>query len=331
MKIIFCISYLSVPLTISIIEEATDDFLIITDQDSLYQLFSTLYDGCTIIKVKPLSFTLSKTTPLEIIKVVWYKRKYWNLLSKFENADVYFFFEAFGHFESWLIKKLAYKNNIFYKKVVDLSYLEKVKKIKSVLNQQFIRVLYGQITDTLISGKMVYYAISARYLQGINAKDFSLTVNKSLITQKVSKVFDIQGNDILFLMGGVTEEGFVTNREYIAKMTKILDAINADRIMLKYHPRYTIANKIEAGIQRLPDFIPANIILGNFKIIVGYETSTIFVAANEGKIAISLLNYYIPISDVRKNSFKRYLNENTDPGKKIYFPETVEEILLLLG
>ncbi len=72
--------------------------------------------------------------------------------------------------------------------------------------------------------------------------------------------------------------------------------------------------------------MPANILFHSFKFVIGYSSSVLFEAANEGCISISLLNYFKPEEEERKKNYILYLTKNLEEEKKIYFPTSIQEI-----
>jgi len=65
-------------------------------------------------------------------------------------------------------------------------------------------------------------------------------------------------------------------------------------------------------------------------IYIGYTSTALTEAANNGLIAISLLYVLTPVSVERKNYYKNYLKKNLQSGI-IYFPKNIESIISILN
>ena len=65
-----------------------------------------------------------------------------------------------------------------------------------------------------------------------------------------------------------------------------------------------------------------------FKIVIGYTSAVLFNAANQGVVAISLLDYIKPIERKVADDFKSYLKNNT--SKEILYPKNINELMKAL-
>ena len=113
LKVIFCTSYLTVRDTISLVNSADTDFIIITSQESLCKFFVEIYGPSKVKCLSPVPKlrSLSPTNGFKyLIDVYRFKRKHLPFFANLKNCDVWFFFVAFCSQESFLIKKLSRNN-----------------------------------------------------------------------------------------------------------------------------------------------------------------------------------------------------------------------------
>lgn len=80
----------------------------------------------------------------------------------------------------------------------------------------------------------------------------------------------------------------------------MINHIGNDKILVKPYPRFPSRYGLENKLKLIPPFIPANVLLSQFDVFIGYSTTLLSEAENEGLIGISLLNYLIPESEMRK-------------------------------
>lgn len=333
MKIIFCLSYLSVPTTISIIESSNADFLIVTSNKILDTFFKRFYPGEKIFLLK--STPLISKNPLQSISNLYfihkYKKEILDRFKVFRKTDVCFFFVAFCEFETWLIKQLSMANNIYYKPAVSIQNLTSDQSIQAKIGKWVRRFIYSIDFKVLTSGKNTYYALSHKFLQGIKAKEFHIEVNIESICDKIIDSFqEIENVRILILCGGIIGT-YVERSEYIRQMDILINLLikkfGCDALAIKAHPRFDEYFSKENLLKKIPVDIAANLILSHFDTIIGYSTATLAEAANAGKKSISLLRLMDPIDRHVRDSYIAYLDNNAT--KAIYYPESSEELFII--
>ena len=86
----------------------------------------------------------------------------------------------------------------------------------------------------------------------------------------------------------------------------------------------------EKNLSEIPTYIPLNLLIYNFKVVVSYNSAILFEAANKSCKAISLL--YILSKEAKTIDFyEEYLNSNLQRGKKIFYPKTYEQFIKYLN
>lgn len=335
MKIIFCLSYLSVPTTISIIESSDDDFLIVTSNKTLVTFFKRLYPSEKIFLLKPppwLSKSLAKT-----IRNMYFIYKYKKeLLKKFEQyqaAKVFFFSLAFCDLESWLVKVLSKNNVIYYKPAASIQHLTADESVQAKIGKWLRRLIYSVNFVPLSGGNQTYYAVGNSFLREIRAIDFDVDVDcRSTAHKIIDGLEEIKSSKILILCGETVGTS-VEVSEYILQMdtliTSLVEKFGHKSLAIKAHPRFPQYYSKENTLKKIPSNIPANLILGHFDVIVGYSSATLAEAAKMGKKCISLLKMMRPIDINVRDHFIEYLNNNG--VQSVHYPKNVTNVIALIA
>lgn len=330
MKIIFCLSYLSVPWTLQLIEEKKDTkFIVITNIISISKLISTLYSTNNVLYLEPVEGVFS----LNLFKIISniYKllnnkisvKKYFLL----KNADVYFFYTAFAIFESWMIKKLSYFNNIYYKPVINTDSFIKINVLKNCFKVFEFYLLYQIFFQPLKKDKMIYSGVSKSFLRKIKAKTFNIPNNYTVINTLIKRKFNLDTSKILYLTGGSVECGYILEDEYINKsknlLKKLTELYGKDSIVLKKHPRYTKKYEFESSFKELPSYTPGNLVMNCFDTVIGFNSALLFEAANNNMKVYSTIKYYTTCdNNFNTNEAIDYFNTNLiNNSNIIYFKE----------
>jgi len=190
--------------------------------------------------------------------------------------------------------------------------------------------LYGIKFDVIFNGNKFITAIPENFREKIKSTAVKTKVDNKIVSKVISEKFNLYNKKLLYLTGAVVEDDFIEELEFIDKNDKFLTLIENEYgkkvISLKMHPRFSKFYSKENEFDNINKNIPANLIINSYKIIIGYDSSTLFETANNNVLSVSLLNYFTPTSNKTKKTFIKYLNDNLKPGKKIYFPENIEQL-----
>lgn len=337
MDIYFCLSYLSVPHTITLIRNTnTPDFKIVTSNNQIYKFFDKLFDKDKITLIPSFSYTipLSKGIVLFPIKLIWIwrmKHKTWNRFKGIENQNVYFFFNASAYSHAWIIYKLSKRNTIFYQEDTNLSMYPGNVNLKTWINKQFLNLVYKLQADPIDLGNgLITYKIKTKYFTKVNAESLKIELNYKEISKWVNNLLNFPRGDILLLTGLMAEFG-LTVENYI-KWSDILIAQLKKcgyTVHFKMHVRQSVKYSLEKTLYEVPKYLPASLLL-HYKIYISYMSSALTEAANNDILAISLINYFPSNKEERKENFKNTLKKNLDRDKVIYYPPTLSEILNII-
>jgi len=329
--IIFCLSNLSVPTVLSLCIEQ-QAFVIYTDQPNIEQFFTELF-GKSKVKFIPSPPIIAPNLSLFVgyKKMSKYKKQLLSILGVPKDEIIYFFHNAFGYPASWWIQKVSKSNIIYYKPDVDVSMWKLKLTITSVLHVLYIKFLWSITTAPMWSGNRYFFKVTERFLRknGITVLD-DITIKSSEIKNLVSAEFSIQGMQILMLSGDTVANKLVEEQEYILKNDLIIEQLGAEKISIKVHPRFVFLYSKEEKCAAIPSYVPANVIMDSFDVFIGYSSAVLFEAANKRKVAISLLDVFIPMVEERRESYRKYLTDNLAAGRKIFYPKSVKELVAII-
>jgi hypothetical protein len=326
MKLVFCLSNLFIPSTISLINENSEiRILLYTDQKGIYDFFKIMN-----FKNVKLYFNNNISLSKNPFKYIFTRHKVLKEFQKKDFSEIYFFHNAFGSFENYLISKLSSTIKVYHCPVIKSLPFEKRKSLKSYIGKTISKLIYNTEVTPLWIGERYTYKLSDSFFKKINSNKKKIIIDNLFINKIVEERFKIKNiNNILLLVGGIVELGHVSKGEYESKIDALINTIGKEHIACKPHPRYDERYSRESELELIHSYIPANVLFSKFKIFIGYSTTVLTESANNGLTAISLIDYLVPTSLERKRIYKDYLKNNLDSGI-IHFPQTLEEIISLI-
>jgi hypothetical protein len=333
-NILFCLSNLSLPYVITLInDKKMNKFLIITSNKQIYKFLTKIYLKKNVEYVAPFSFIPKRgirlfLLPLYIIKIYIRKYSVWKKYKKYKNQNVYFFFNTAAFSSAWLIYKLSKSNSIFYKEDIDLSsYPIKKKKLLEKLSIVFIKYLYNQEVCPINQGAgIVSYKIDNQFLDKIRANTIDIKLDYMKITEWVGSSIILPKGDVLMLTEYM-EERCVSLTDHIKISDELISMLNSINLEthIKSHPRSDKKYSLEKTLIEVPKYIPASFLL-NYSVFISYMSSALVEAANQNIISISLVNI-MPLSDSnRQSQIKVFLRKNLNSEKVIHFPNNLQEL-----
>jgi hypothetical protein len=316
-----------VPDTISIIEDNADHFMVVTSNESIGKLFKKLYGEEAIWFIKKPK--LSKKHPFKsLLNVRRAKKEVQDQIDSYKDNNIYAFFISYCFYEAWMVKRLSKRNTIFYKPAVEVPVHESYDWL-GFLKKYLIKLGYGVDTNFNFFSGVYRPIIGEEYLDSVDAKTANPKTNIHYIEDTVSRKFQVKAADILLLVGSIVEMGFVSESDYCKEMDRLLKMLKRHgfTVSLKVHPRFNQLFSLEKKLPQIPSYLPANLILNNFNLVVGYSTSTLFEAANNGKKSISLLKYFTPCNKQKVEDVHSYLKSNLEVHSRIIFPQDLTQLL----
>ncbi|MDA9792197.1 hypothetical protein N9C15_00925 [Schleiferiaceae bacterium] len=321
-KVVFCLSYLNIPWTESIIL-SHENFMVLTSESTIYKYFTRKYGKKNIFLFEEFNLNLAKSLSSWFI----IRRRNLCLINSVSDAEVYFFCASFGHTALWMIRKMSVSNDIYYKQEVQLEKnLEGSFDVRTVLHRLVVLFMLGvnmSIHYTKAGARLIP---SKRFIKQNNVRD----VRIDLVDGRSSLDSD-ENIDVLYLSGDVIPKvGIVNSDEFIRLNSELIDLLSNYNSFIKPHPRLSSLTPAEERLRRIDALIPATMLFKGRPVVIGYGSASLFEASNNGLLAISLLKYYHFIEEEVRDSGIAYLKANCLQGCQIEYPEKLEELSKLL-
>ena len=332
MRIVFCLSYLNLIKTLAIID-GQNHFLIITHNPKIEQFFIELYQKENIFLIQSLWPRLNKRFLINLVKTILLKVKYRYHFRKIKKCEIFIGFHGNAFMESWLTKVFSRDNTIYRFGLLKLSGQKSSYRIDRI-NSFLIKLILKTETDPITDGGKTNYLISENYFNSLGVKNLLIEPRFPVeLKDKLISKYRLNSNMILFFpIAGWIKKGVVERASYLTFVESLIEVVGQNSILIKPHPRHPNLIGTENKLKSLPDYLPGNIILESFEIIIGFHSASLFEAANRGKIAISLLNIQnlkserlIENVDLVNNSIE-YLKNNLLEGNSIFYPNNFEEL-----
>ena len=338
--IIFCTSFLVIPIALTLIEKNNSTYFMITHSKKMFNFLIMFFPKKKIILLRSPKFNNKyfnlKNNIKKIYSIIFFKKKVKNILNKFNNSDVYFFFESFASEMAFAIKILSKKNNIFFMPEMKSKFLyfKKILSLKIFIHKLYLKAIYGLDTEIMTgqnNKNILLY--SNKFFKLVNAKKIKIKINYKNLIYFQKQNFKIKNKKILFLSSGESIEQKIISLEKFRRFIKsFISQVNLKEINIK---RKNSTDQIyfeENFLDEIPQYLPANLLIYNFKVIIGCHSALMFEAANNNILSISLLDLLKDSkTESASNHFKKYLIKNLKKNKKIYFPKTLKEFFYLFS
>ena len=329
-KIIFCTSYLAFPITHTLIKQAKESFIVVTDSKEIYNFLIKFYPKDKIILFsQPKSIT--NINPIFMIKNLYWnyllKKKTEFFFTKYVDCNVYSFIKAFGPQIAYALKFLSKKNTIYWKPLVKDSFLytKKLPTFKIFLLTIYLKLMYGHQYDVMAGeDKNIILRYSNNFYRSIGIKKMNTKVNYNLIKNFIKKKIDsnIKKKRILLLSSAEALELEIIDKSlYNDWVKRWITPSKLKRIVLKRKIYKEQKYSSENLLAEAPLIYPANLLIYQYNTVVGYHSATLFEAANIGCKVISVLNLLQKKNNKTINYHKKYITKNLHKNKKILFPK----------
>lgn len=326
--IIFCISYLEIKSTLQLIHQyGENNVIIVTYIENIEKFIELVHPDISILFYSPVPYT---PTIRNYFRSQKSKKQWKTYFERIFDYDIYFSHVAFGVFESYLIRLLSLKNNIYYKPEVKENFNQN-RSIKARIIQFYIKWQFGVEVISGIHNNIFIPVLSKIFITSVNAKHYKLQDNWTSINDDINSKINIRNKRVLILAGGIVDGGSVNVLEYEEKTNKLIrqlmECYGIDELCVKKHPRFDDLWSIENDLDEIPSFIPAEFIVDHFELIIGYSSVVLFRAANMGKKVISTIKYYEPLQKNIVTESMSYFEVNLHKGRKIEYINSVNDLL----
>ena len=320
------------PYTITLATQAKETVCIYSDQSSIISFFDRL--ALPHVMLFDASRTnMGKTNKIKMVARVFYTivyRRYLILrrIRKINPSEIYFFHDSFGTMELWLISKLAKIASIVYCPVLRHSGQKESRgAIPRTALCMYEKLFWGISRYPIDYGKVRWYVEDSFFEKhSITIKQVQISIPQEISAQ-LRQTYSSQ-HKVVILVENICENPFVEKEFYFGVVQEIINRIGSENIVLKNHPRFPFDLKqyLQGDHEELQSDVPINLLLQDYKVVIGNWTSVLFEAEPYGVNAISLL-------EILRSHYKtdmygghlRYLQDN-DVNNKIVYPHSVEEL-----
>lgn len=323
MELILCNTNLCVTYVVTLVQSnRSNKYIVLTDQENILKFFNLI--SLQNVQLFKLSSSYS------FIDYRFYIAKRWvkNLFKKNEINKVRIYHQAFGGFYNWVVYLANRKGiEIEYNRVlVNQKYPQAKISYHVIKDKLKYLILYKTDVDILDRGNNTLMPkLSEVFYIKNNIKEVPFEVNETIIKNVTGSIIkkigiSLEANPVVLLTGSIIATKQVDQEEYKKKVKKIIEFIGENNIICKCHPRFSDETDDELKLGHIPSFIPMEFLMSYFNVFIGYNSTILTQAANAGKKAISLVDYYIPISNERRDNWHAYLSD------KVVFVKDVKEI-----
>lgn len=319
--ILVCNSNLFIPYVLTeILSNQKRDYLVISDIDNIELFFNNM-------QFKNVIF-FKYGTNYKLLDIIRSKRDIMSLTKKYKIEKLIFFHSEFGELANWFINKIAKEIPIFYCNIYPRPSLPSAcfkKKMKGKIKQY----IYWRINmDILSTGNNVCPVLPLRFFQKNNIQEFKIEISPLLIRSKLSSLLSKININVpgVLLTGTVVKCKYVDEFEYTKQINSIIEYIGEENIASKCHPRFSSLYGKENKLEQIPNYIPGNLIIDSYDFFIGYESTLLVEASKAGKVSISLLEYFKPISNEVKQNRRKFIDDRLEKNNIIYYPKNIQEL-----
>lgn len=324
-KLIFCSSYLSVPKTITL---ATEDFLIITQNQGVYEFFRRIYSKEQLVYFQ--SYPISRRL---ICSYFFYefsnKKKIKKFASTHSHSQVYFFSVSSAPSMAYAVKLLSKNNKIFYEPAVSVGYENIRFPLVSTLAVKIaLYIIYGiEVSICKIANSYVF-PYSDSYFDSIQSERVEIGLDHKRI-RDVSIALKPEPEEhfkYIIFAGGEIETLNLGPNEYNELLENVIECIGRKFYAVKGRPGVPICSALKNAPEIIDQSVPGNILIYQYEVVIAFGSALLFEAANIGCRSVSLLDL-VPSIDAKYNAeYKDFILANTVDPNTVYFPQTFEEL-----
>ena len=316
-----------VPIVLTtLLEHPCKQYIVYTDHEGMHKLFNELnLSNCITLKYATQCWSRN---PYKMYKI---KRNAKNQLKDYKIDSITFYHTEHGELANYIISLYSSKIPIYFEPPYKRWIINKKKTIKSIYLKFKYKFFFN--TDIVVQtiGEFYIPTMTDYFYKKNNVQKRTSKINNKLIANCMSSKYNIfhNKNNILLLNGAIKALGVDTNK-YRDIIDKIINYVGKDNIYTKCHPRYNDLYGMEKEITEIPSYIPANLLLEQFHIYIGYISTALVEAAIAGKKAISLLFIISQSQEEFVKSQCKILEEKLNGKGIIYYPQSIEDLIQYL-
>lgn len=328
MELILCNTNLAVPtVACQIALNPQKRFAVFTDIQNIHDFFSVIKFPNVELFYFQSNFTLYK-----LGKLLRTRKEVKTIIRERNIEHLYYYHQAFGGFFNWIIAYCSKWCDItYYRLIGDLQCPRAKCSFTSIKIKWIYKIIYSTDVNVIDRGNnnLIPKLANVFYEKyRITESNYSIDNNviSALAKKLLSKLSIDTERSIILLTGSVLDTAQVDSDEYMTKTKIILDAIGRKNVLAKCHPRFNDEIEEERALPHVPSFIPMEFLIEYFDVFIGYNSTVLINASKRGKTAISLIDYFMPVSDERKQNWHSYFT-----GSEVMFPNNISEITNLIN
>ena len=300
-----------------------DEYVVLTDQENIFSLLQLLNYQNVILRFVRGDYSLK-----DLGKLKKAKDEIKQMFKEYNIEELHYYHQAFGGFYNWIIYYASKQNTaVLYQRVFKRVEGEPSKTLKALKTKILYSFLFKADVEVIdVGGGHLSPRLTDSFKtnNGIieNLATWNVDVIKRIGNDIAEKLnLSYSSEKVLLLTGSILSTGQVQEEEYEEKMGRLIESIGPERIICKCHPRFDDEIEIEKQLQHIPSFVPMELLISMFSVVIGYGSSVLLNAADEGIVAISLIDFFSCRTKLRQTVLHNYFE-----GHKVSFIKNIEEI-----
>ena len=319
-----CNSNMFIPSVLTeILDKPDNSFLVLSDIESIQRFFS--YLDLPNVAFKFYGWDKRKDGIFALRRK---KNDIIQFISGFDIKRLVFFHTEYGDMANWLIDKLSKTIPVKFCKIYDRIPSEIAPlSIRSLKLKLVHLLLWGQNLD-ICKAPYLFPALPASFYKKIKSETICLPVRKNTISAYVSKKLqdlNLTGKYVL-LTGTAVQNDWYGEKQYTEFIDTIIYSLGLDNVVSKCHPRYNDLYGLEKNLRQIPSFLPGNLLLDNYEVYVGIESTLLVEAAQAGKKAISIIDW-LESDEEKVKKQHEFFDSRLGGNGIIFYPKNMEEFL----
>lgn len=324
MVLLICNSNMFVPGVVTrVLKSSREQFVIYTDMPGMESFFKEMdFHNATVLRY-PNSYSIRTLGKV--------KKQMLQQLQVFEINQLEFYHTEAGQLANWLITKYSPKCDIYNCSPYKPMPLQKVKGLRRIKLKLLDWFLFHYEADPRLQGNVVATSIAPSFYRWNNIKKGKFIVDEQANFAYLMKKYPAldSNKSIIILTGSIIDSGG-DPQVYDSLIAHIIEVVGTDKIITKCHPLFNDEYGVEKTLAKLPAYLPFNMIIPMFEVVISPFSTSLAEAADAGKKAISTI-FLIPFKDMgyRTACYDTLVSRNTGL-KKVCFPKSLEELDVLL-
>jgi len=331
MNLVFVTAFGSIcTRVLPLLDTLDDDILIVAGDEQIYKFFRTYTDyKVWLPRCNPNLFT-RKHPLISLVRNYFLQiLDYYELKKQLKgNIKIYFFGSGYKIiFFSWIQKLRGEK--YYYPSIHIKGVPIKIETPLTRFACLFIKLILGIDVYTQYETGYPLFELTERFFIKNNIKTIEEDWDEVSL-REIAKSLDIIDKKILLLLEDLVTLNRVDEEEITVVFNKLVaylkDFFGLNHVIVKMHPRLNKQYGMIKHLDKLPDYVPSELLLYNkWDIIIGVESQSLIVFSKQFKGRVVSL---IDLFEYRDKSVQQTLREWLKDESKgnIIFLKTLEEL-----